>query len=100
MYAIELYVPKFDNDCKAIGSEHWQSLEGQIIDHFGGFTRHAAVGRWGKQSEEIYVYCILSETFGSVKRDCLDQIDYYVKVHWRQESMLWTITETAEINYV
>ena len=102
MYAIELYVPKTDNEGLEIADGYWADLEDQIRVAFGGYTRFDAVGHWQGISEEIYLYRVI------LTDEIVDELNYqavikdiaaYIKDHWRQEIVLWTVTKTAEINF-
>lgn len=99
MYAIELYVPRYDNQGQAIALEIWDGLESQIISHFRAFTRYAAVIRRGSQEEAITVYRVSSGNLPTTIQQAIEAIADWVKINWHQEFVLWTITETAEINF-
>ena len=99
MYAIELYVPTQDNDGKDIAVDRWRALEGTLDEHFGGFTRFMGKGCWRKHAETIIVYRILREEFTDCDRETVKLLAKFVKGYWRQETVLWTLTPTAEINF-
>lgn len=101
MYAIELYVPAQDNDGHAIGQEHWAHLECELTKIDGGFTRYATAGRWGGHLEPITVYRVLTldqDGLSLEHRATVNEIARYIKKHWAQKSVVWTLTET-EVNF-
>jgi hypothetical protein len=101
MYTIELYVPGKDNDGNNVWDKLWPILEEKIVEYFGGFSRYYVHGRYKDFAEEVVlVYRILASTFGPNHREQTNEIAGYVKEHWRQDSVLWTLTEIGEINFV
>jgi len=99
MYAIELYVPKYDNQGEPIPDGHWADLENQIRIAFNGYTRFEAVGHWQGISEEIYLYRILSSGFSDNAKEAIVNIAGYVKKTWQQETVLWTASEISTAGY-
>ena len=104
MYAIELYVPKYNNAGESIRPEDWLSLEKQITDAFGGFTRYAGVGSFKGQEESVTVYRILSWNLaGSITvedKTAIEAIADWVKINWQQETVLWTYAKIDDMNLV
>ena len=104
MYAIELYVPKYNNAGESIRPEDWLSLEKQITDAFGGFTRYAGVGSFKGQEEAVTVYRILHTRVRtgpiSKEREAIRGIAMFVKVRWQQISVLYTVQKLETVEYV
>lgn len=101
MYAIELYVPKYDNQGEPIPDGHWADLENQIRIAFNGYTRFEAVGHWQGISEEIYLYRIVANgTFQELDVLAVQEIARYVKTIWQQESVLYTVQPLETVEYV
>ena len=96
MYAIELYVPKFDNQGGNIDPLNWLSLEKQITEAFQGFTRYAGIGSWKGQEETVTVYHIITHEIPAE----IYSIAEYVKRTWEQESVLYTVQPLEAVEYV
>ena len=99
MLTIELYVPLTDNQGQEIDRDHWDGLRERIIVWFDGFTVFRAEGRWKDQTERIAVFRILSKEDQEASKAIAHKLAAYVKEHWHQTSVLWTLTEIGEIYF-
>ena len=99
MYAIELYVPKFDNAGRSIKPEDWLSLERQITDAFDGFTRYAGIGSFKGQEEAVTVYRVVTKDI-VIFTSAIQRIARYVKQAWQQKTVLYTVQALKTVEYV
>lgn len=100
MYAIELYVPKYNNAGQSIRPEDWLSLEKRITDAFQGFTRYAGVGSFKGQEEAVTVYRIIVENTIFHDSPPIQRIARYVKQAWNQETVLYTVQALEAVEFV
>lgn len=91
MKQIELYVPICDNDGRRIEIEHWTWLRDTLVRHFSGFSKYLVDGFYrGQQrdyAESCFVYRIIGETVD------IELIAEAVKKYWKQESVLYTVSD-------
>lgn len=100
MYQIELYVPLTDNQGQEINRDYWNGLRERIVVWFDGFTVFKAERRWEDQTGHVAVYRILiNKPQQEDIKTIVHNLAAYVKEHWAQESVLWTLSAT-EAHYV
>ena len=98
---LELYVPRFMNDGSRVPLEHREAFRAQIIERFGGFTKiDSAHGVWKNDAglvvaEPVYIYRILTDKPGVGAVACIRTLAAYVRINWRQESVLWTCSDVV-----
>lgn len=95
MKQIELYVPSLDNDGIVIPERCWNWLHETLLWHFGGYTVYDAQGSWKSGTvldDKNCIYRILIEEHPSMELR-IKQIAEAVKHYWKQESVLYTISD-------
>lgn len=101
MKQIELYVPKTDNDGLPIPVRSWEEVKSLLLHYFDGFTVYTATGQWISNSskvltDSIVIYRILCQDDRAYQIVSLAE---FVKRHWRQESVLYTVAD-IDAHYV
>jgi len=91
MYQFELYVPEISGMEKPL-----TDLEAELRKVFGGFTRYHTIGSWKNPMgqdivNKITVYRVIDE---QRLKPVIETLAEYVKEHWNQESVLWTVQQT------
>ena len=96
MRQIELYVPTQDNQGQPIPDRNWDQLHSALFTMGDGFTEYPAYGCWRDStgrpiSEDVFVYrMVTDDPFAEAN---IRTIATFVKEHWRQESVLYTVQD-------